>query len=236
MEKLTVTAVAGLGNRLRALTSAIAIGRDLQIPIRVVWTPSYDCNIGFDDLFIALPNVDRGPVSSNPPTCTNHMQFSSMPKTKDMHIKTYIHFYLSPNLTSILRELTPHPEFIQRVNALLADKTVVGVQIRRTDNEAAIKHSPTGAFLQAMSEYPETTYFFLATDSESEKVRLRNAYGDRILTFNAPLNRSTTEGMKAGFVDFLALSRCSEILASYYSSFSDKASEFGNVPMRVVKT
>ena len=91
------------------------------------------------------------------------------------------------------------------------------------------------AFLQVMTTYPQNTYFFVATDSEFEKVKLRDVYGPRILTFDAPLNRHTMEGMRAGFVDFLALSRCSEILASYHSSFSEKASEFGGVPMRIIR-
>jgi hypothetical protein len=86
-----------------------------------------------------------------------------------------------------------------------------------------------------MKAYTPDTYFFLATDSEFEKQRLRDAYGNRLLTFHEPLNRNTMTGMRAGFVDFLALSKCSEILASYHSSFSEKASEFGAVPMRVLK-
>lgn len=237
MESLTVTAMAGLGNRLMALTSAIALGRELQLPVKVIWTPSYECRIGFDDLFEPLPNVQRGTegVFGYPISCGNAAQFAALPKTRNMHIITYIHFYQSPHLTSILRELKPRQEFLDKVPALFGNKKVVGVQIRRTDNEAAIRHSPTELFIEAMKAYTSDTYFFLATDSEFEKVRLRDAYGSRLLTFDAPLNRGTMEGMRAGFTDFLALSRCSEILASFHSSFSEKASEFGNVPMRVLK-
>jgi len=229
--------MAGLGNRLMALTSALAIGREMGIPVKIIWTPSYECRIGFDDLFEPLPNVQRSIANdAGPPImCKNDAEFSALPKTRHMHILTYIHFYRSPQLGSILRELKPRQEYVEIVKKLFGDKTVVGVQIRRTDNQQAIKHSPTEAFLTAMATYPATTHFFLATDSEFEKVRLRDVYGSRILTFDAPLNRNTMEGMRAAFVDFLALSRCSEILASYYSSYSEKASEFGAVPMRVIK-
>jgi len=235
METLTVTAMAGLGHRLMALTSALAIGREMGIPVRVIWTPSYECRIGFDDLFEPHPNVQRGAILPPPTMCNNAAEFLALAKTKNMHIITYTHFYQSPQLTSILRELKPRQEFIDRVYSLLANKTVVGIHIRRTDNEQAIKHSPTEAFLEVMATYPATTYFFLATDSEFEKVKLHYEYGNRILTFDEPLNRNTLAGMKAGFVDFLALSKCSEILASYYSSFSEKASEFGGVPLKVVR-
>lgn len=237
METLTVTAMAGLGNRLMALTSALAIGRELHIPVRVIWTPSHECRIGFDDLFEPLPNVQRSiAYDAGPPTmCKNAAHFTELPKSKNMHIITYIHFYQSPQLTSILRELKPRQEYLEAVHKLFHDRHVVGVQIRRTDNEAAIKHSPTEGFLTAMATYPDTTYFFLATDSEFEKVQLRGAYGPRILSFDGPLNRHTMEGMRAGFLDFLALSRCSEILASYHSSYSEKASEFGAVPMKVIR-
>jgi len=235
METLTVTVMAGLGNRLMALTSALAIGREMGIPVRIIWTPSHECRIGFDDLFEPLPNVQRGGIFSPPTMCKNAAEFLTLPKMKNMHIITYIPFYQSPQLSSILRELKPRQHFIDTVKTLFGDKTIVGVQIRRTDNEQAIKHSPTEAFLKVMATYPISTYFFLATDSDFEKVKLRDVYGPRILTFDAPLNRNTITGMKAGFVDFLALSRCSEILASYHSSFSVKASEFGEVPLRVIK-
>ena len=235
METLTVTSMAGLGNRLAALTSAIAFERETGIPTTVMWTPSHECRIGFDDLFEPLPNIKRGPPG--PYIICQHPSFlTQMRKSKHAQFRTYMHFYHSAQLSSILRELKPRQEHLEKVLRLFNNRPVVGVHIRRTDNEAAIKHSPTEAFLTAMAAYPATTHFFLATDSEFEKVQLRDVYGSRILTFDAPLNRHTMEGMRAGFVDFLALSRCSEILASYYSTFSAKASEFGAVPIRIIKT
>jgi hypothetical protein len=218
-----------------ALTSAIAIGREMGIPVRIIWTPSHECRIGFDDLFEPLPNVQRGGIFSPPTICKNAAEFLTLPKMKNMHIITDIPFYQSPQLSSILRELKPRQHFIDTVKTLFGDKTIVGVQIRRTDNEQAIKHSPTEAFLEAMATYPITTYFFLATDSEFEKVKLRDVYGSRILTFEAPLNRGTLAGMRAAFTDWLALSKCTEILGSYRSTFSETAAEFGAVPLRVIK-
>ena len=86
-----------------------------------------------------------------------------------------------------------------------------------------------------MAAYPVTTFFFLATDSEFEKTKLRDAFGSRILTFDVPLNRGTLVGMRAAFTDWLALSKCTEILGSYMSRFSETAAEFGAVPLRVLK-
>lgn len=236
METLTVTVIAGLANRIRALVSTLAIGREMRIPTTIVWTPSAACQIAFDDLFVPLPNVQREPIAGRPMSCPTAAQFLRLPKSTHTHIVSYAQFYRSPQLPSILRELKPRPEYLEAVAALFGERCVVGVQIRRTDNTLAIQHSPTEAFLQAMAAYPASTHFFLATDSASEKTRLRDAYGDRLLTFDAPLNRDTAEGMKAGFIDFLALSRCTEILASYHSSFSEQAAEFGGIPRKVVRT
>ena len=87
-----------------------------------------------------------------------------------------------------------------------------------------------------MGKYPTTTHFFLASDSETEKARIRDAYGNRVHTFQDPLNRYTMAGMKSSFTDFIALSKCSELITSYESTFSEWAAITGNIPMHVISS
>jgi hypothetical protein len=239
MESLTVTLMFGLGNRFRTLASALAIEKDMGIPVTIIWTPTHDCRIGFDDLFEPVDNIKRSALNKPAYMCIDRAHFNRLQAQflrtgiKDGHIQTYCGFFDSPNST--LRNLRPRQEYLDTVAALFGDKTVVGVQIRRTDHKHSILNSPTELFLEAMAAYPATTHFFLATDSDLEKARLRDAYGNRIIGFEGPLNRWTLAGMKAGFTDWLALSKCTEIIGSYESSFSKTAAEFGGVPLRIVK-
>ena len=48
---------AGLGNRMRAMASAIALGRELGRPVRVTWCVNGGCNAPFRTLFRGIPEV-----------------------------------------------------------------------------------------------------------------------------------------------------------------------------------
>jgi hypothetical protein len=239
MESLTVTLMFGLGNRFRALASALAIEMDMRIPVTIVWAPKRDCQIGFDDLFEPLKNITRSAMDTPGYICVDHAHFIRLQAQfrrtgiKNAHVQSYCNFFDSPNTN--LRSLRPRQEYLDAVSTLFGDKTVVGVQIRRTDHKHSIEHSPTELFLEAMAAYPVTTHFFLATDSNVEKTKLRDIYGSRIIGFDGPLTRWNMEGMKASFTDWLALSKCTEIIGSYKSSFSATAAEFGGVPLRVLR-
>jgi len=238
MESLIVTVMFGLGNRFLALASAFAI-QETGVPVTIVWPPSRDCQIGFDQLFEPVENIKYS-IPNPPPsyTCLNHAHYlrlqAQFQRTgiKNVHLQSYCPFFDSP--TTAFRSLRPRQEYVDAVTALFGDRLVVGVQIRRTDHNLAIEHSPTELFLEAMAAYP-TSFFFLATDSEFEKTKLRDIYGPRILTFDGPMTRWNIAGMKASFTDWLALSKCTEIIGSYTSSFSQTAADFGGVPLRVIK-
>jgi len=113
---------------------------------------------------------------------------------------------------------------------------IVGVHIRRGDNNASIKESPSELFWEAMTAYPEATMFYVATDSMEEREEAVRRFPGRILTGSATiLSRNDPFGCREAMLDFYCLSRCSEILGSYYSSFSEMAAAYGGVPLRVMK-
>ena len=119
-----------------------------------------------------------------------------------------------------------------RIDGLSKDFTdkTVGVHIRRGDNAASIKHSPTGAFvriLDGLFSSGEADKIYLATDSLAVRKELTDRYGAAIIYQEESLSRNTSDGIRDAVVDLFCLSRTSKIIGSYYSSFSEIAAELG---------
>jgi len=114
----------------------------------------------------------------------------------------------------------------------------IGVHIRRADHARAKRHSPTGAFIDAidrrLARHPDAL-LFLATDSPEEESALRHRYGAKLVTADKQhWQRTTPAGVRAAMIDLLCLSLCDLILGSYWSSFSETAARLCNVEMEVV--
>jgi len=54
---ITITPTAGLCNRMRALDSALALGRAASVPVRMVWKRNFELNCPFEELFEAIPGL-----------------------------------------------------------------------------------------------------------------------------------------------------------------------------------
>lgn len=110
---------------------------------------------------------------------------------------------------------------------------VIGIHIRRTDNELSIKHSPTCMFVERMKSEignnPEIR-FYLSTDDPCEEQCFLKIFGDRIIIHNkTSLNRNMPIAIVDACIDLYNLSQCSRIYGSYYSSFSDVAALWGGI-------
>lgn len=167
-----------------------------------------------------------------------------MGQKRPLRIKSYAHFYkASPERwLGYLRMLKPS-EMIQSmvddvVSSVLPGTTsIVGVHIRRGDNKKSTEESPSELFWSAMAKYEPSVCFYLATDSNEERLEACRRFPDRILVGSETiLSRNDPFGCREGVVDFFCLSRCSEILGSYYSSFSEMAALYGDVPLTIMKT
>lgn len=112
----------------------------------------------------------------------------------------------------------------------------VGVHIRRTDHITAIHKSPSAAFWAAMAK-EETLWFYVASDDMGECLAATKQFPQQILLSSNPeKNRHSREGVVAGAVEFLTLSRCSKILGSYRSSFGEMAAAYGGIPFFPVRS
>ena len=71
--------------------------------------------------------------------------------------------------------------------------------------------------------------FYVATDSEEEKKRLKDIFGERILTLPRAADRNSITGMQDALVELYVLSHTRKILGSMQSSYSETAAQISNI-------
>ena len=250
---LRVMPCAGLANRLRVIASAMCAAHDLKIP-RLIIGWKYDPGIFVIDAetlfdmwqfpewvtFVQMgPRPD--PIWNNGKECNSELDWA---KYYNLHkngpvieIKSWAAFYGqgSSNWQQFLRMLKPNPVIQARSFTDLLG--VVGVHIRRTDHRVAIQHSPSAAFWSAMAAEPPNTIFYVASDSPDEKAEAERRFPGRILCGPSQLfGRGNSRGCADAMLDFYNLSKCSKILGSVGSSFSEIAGIYGGTLVVFVKS
>lgn len=248
MTTIKLQVCAGFANRLRATVSGITAARDMGCPIEIYW-PYEPTFVGsFRDFFDVSESDVYDLVTFAPPskesfpqrTCLSPDDWAIESKNRGhINIRSYGHFYQKnpSGWLQTLRSLKPLEVYRYTVDDVFDGYSKpVGVHIRRTDHVHSIRESPTKEFMKRMDAYPSDTMFFLATDSPIERDYIVARYPGRVLWLAKTLTRGTTAGCADGFLDFLGLSRCSEILGSYASSFSEMAAAYGGCPLTVVRS
>ena len=258
---ITLEPIGGLGNRMRALDSGIALSRHTGCELHIVWTVRNQMPCRFEELFevpaafTSLRQV-RDPhflrwwrlrraraayarfidIPEANRMASAGESFAALAHTPGVMIRTYDRFF--PNATPYT-DLVPAPpirQALERYRALLP--RMVGVHIRRQDNRQSIALSPTEQFLRAMRaelEREPATEFFLATDDLSEEALLRREFGARLHTHaKKSVRRGARRAARDAVVDLYCLAGCRKLLGSYYSSFTDTAAAIGGIPLQIV--
>ncbi len=238
MSELHLQVVAGLANRLRAMISGICFAEDLGIKCILHWSADYACGSRFESLFdpMSLPDfvsVTHLPLIK-PYECLSTEDMEHVTKVWDRQtpllLKSYGHFHRSdmPRWIKYLRKLQPTEEINKEVEARLPpfdQSRFLGIHIRRGDNVKSIEASPLQAFLKRMDE--NDSFFVVATDDAWIREQLKLRFPGRVWFPARTLERHSEEGMKEAVIDFFCLTRCSSILGSFYSSFSEIAALYG---------
>ncbi|WP_106219126.1 hypothetical protein [Pontibacter ummariensis] len=171
---------------------------------------------------------------------------------KDFEQKSYQH--ITPLLTRLKDEGSAfvcsawrlHPEQNYKQNLVPVDRLnrkvtaltqgfgqTIGIHIRRTDHSQALQYSNLDKFKEAIDQelrQDKNATFFLATDCPRTESELKRKYKNRIITFEkTSYNRNSTQGIQDALVDLCCLSRTNKILGSYFSSFSQVASEITGI-------
>ena len=147
-------------------------------------------------------------------------------------------FYRDKSNTALEKVFVPKKEIMERARAL-SDEAMIGLHIRRGDNLVSKTNSPLSLFIAEIEselKADSRTRFFLSTDDEETERFLRLRYPDAIVCQIGKRNaRNDRKGMEDALVDFIALSRCRKILGSYWSSFSEIASEYGQCELKILR-
>ena len=162
-----------------------------------------------------------------------NFDFRSWTQGKNTYIASCVYFY--PQTSHPLFSIFLPTEKIQeqiRTFTETFNRPTIGIHIRRTDNIASISQSPTELFIEKIQEEigkNEDCQFYLATDSEDEKKRLKEIFGERILTLPRAADRNSIAGMQDALVELYVLSRTRKILGSMQSSYSETAAQISNI-------
>lgn len=148
-----------------------------------------------------------------------------------------------------------HRAFSQKLNALRPKRSIqaiierfkretfsenmIGVHVRRTDNVKSKQVSTDEMFMARMRSLLDedpSSRFFLSTDSPATERKLAQACGDKIVSYKKRSRaRDDKIGIQDGYIDLRLLGETRRVLGSYWSSFSEMACQFNNIPLEVVK-
>ncbi|MGM9798418.1 MAG: hypothetical protein ACI3ZY_12785 [Parabacteroides sp.] len=126
----------------------------------------------------------------------------------------------------------------QRKKNFQMDEHVIGMHIRRTDNTDSIKHSPLALFIDKIQQEIEIdpdARFYVASDDLNEKRRLKEIFGDRIITPWNEVRRDTVEGIKDAVIELYTLASTKKIYGSVHSSYSQLAALLGHIDITILK-
>jgi hypothetical protein len=237
MHTVVLEVCAGLGNRLRAMVSGFCAAEEIGRSLRIVWGLEPSCGASFEQLFEnEFPGVifyKSMPAGTKKTMCLSPADWLAV---KDMDapivIKSYGQFTENrERFLYWLRQLRPRREIVEATDPIFLLGPVVGIHMRRGDHVKCIANSPTSLFIDAMRRYPKDTVFFVASDSDEDRERLEWQFPGQVRTVAQNLVRDTAAGMVDAMKDFVALSRCSEILGTKGSSFSEMAAAYGDKPL-----
>lgn len=158
-------------------------------------------------------------------------------KDTDIYVRAYHNIIYDAHTYRYLDSLVFKTEYWNAVEQILGNvkrEGLVGVHIRRTDHNKCIRMSPLHTFLSKMNQLVENNpqiRFFLATDDEDTQKELIGRYGDKIIVQDKIWGRDSKDGMKSGIIDCLCLSRCSFVLGSCTSAFSEFSARYGSIEL-----
>lgn len=258
MNKLTVEPIGGLANRMRVISAGRALAHRSDLPLHVNWVLDPSCNCSFTELFetplgVVVHEIDH----SRMPNRLFHrvmplrVRFSGgcymgphdfekiLPNIDFKNFSDDVNgpLYLATCFEFVsgnLPVLVPNKLLQQQIETMTAgfDEHVVGVHIRRSDNSKSCMNSPTSTFVTLMRNELELNpeiCFFLATDSLDEEDELQRLFPGKILVHSKQsLNRNEPDAIKDAVIDLYCLARATKIIGSFWSSFSEVASNLGN--------
>ena len=258
---LILQPIGGLCNRMRSINSARILAEKRGEKLTVIWFNNHELGADFEDIFektdaFKIINISSkfsplkmfyqgicrlfGNTVGNEDIRNNRADgFLNDDYRSSLKKLTYIateeHFYPSNDYSPFV-PIRSILSSIEEISKAFTPSTV-GIHIRRTDNMPSKDKSSTDAFITSMEAVlkkdPDAT-FYLATDDMNEEARLRERFGDKIISNkNRDLSRASVNGIRDALIDLFCLSRTSAIIGSYFSSFTDTAAAMHGIPLTI---
>lgn len=251
-KKICLRLQGGFCNRVRSIVSGMLWAKDIGASLELFW-PVEKGHMPCSLEQLIDPSSIAGLTYVNPTYLNGAKQILSH---ADMHvaaaaaaaaaeyeirIQSYSIFHADlENATArglaALRSIRIVPELEEQVS--IHQGILIGVHVRRTDHANCIAASPVAAFERAIEDelaLNKDARFCLVTDDLAVKMRFQNLYGEAIYSPTTVLGRMTPHQQFAGVIDWLLLHRCSKILASAGSSFSELAALRAGIELVPVK-
>ena len=219
----------GFCNRLRSIVSACLWAEDLDRELNIYWPvePGHmACSL--EDIFITssiprLVKVEAGYLSKAHQVLTKDDMaiIIQMSGVQEIRIESYSEFHPESKGVrglGLLRQIRFQPELeacADNIWRKIGGKSSwLGVHFRGTDHRKCLAVSPLSGFRQL------TEPFLFLSDEIVAKEEMVKKGG---IIINSLLGRKTAEQQKDGVIEWLVLQKCSRILASLGSSYSEMA-------------
>ncbi len=261
IRKLTVCPQGGLGNRIRVMNSAYEFARINGLRLNILWIQDWGLKCSYDELFMRTELHDVREVSKLASYFFKTVNFllKKIVPLRGIASKMFGYEY---EISSILHITKPranrfvwtcHRFFDYSSNYLKFNSriereaqsffediydSVYGIHIRMTDNSNAKALSPPKLFEEKMTSLllqNPNCKFLVCTDDLTVKKELKIKFPNSVITRDVPLERDSAKGIINAAIDMACLSRTDMIYCSFYSSFSEVASEIGNIDRIVLK-
>lgn len=242
---LVIRVQGGFCNRLRAIVSAALWAEDLGTGLVIYWPeePGHmACRI--DEILVprTIPGIVKFHTGyiRNARQVLSHeemesvLQVQRLMPSSEIRIESYSIFHndFHSRGIKILRRIQIHPS-IQKMTEGVKDG-LVGIHIRRTDHVKCIEASPLALFEEYL-EKADRGNFYLATDDAEVKAAFKEKFTKHFIASPVvKLGRLSKEQQIHGIIDWLLLQKCTKIVASQGSSFSELAAWRAGIPLEVL--
>ena len=251
----------GLCNRMRMIASAIELGQRTQKKVILIWLKSDECSAEFRELFADNPLLHR--VIELDTSFVARLKFKALrlalklarfkffdqtkteshlsdqaywvnqASSKHLFIHSHSDFF---DDKSSLTSFIPHPLLVAEIEKH-PNHSRIGIHIRGQDNVRAKEMRGAAMFegiITQITQDDPNQEFFLATDEPITEKSLIEQFPGKVFLYNKKSrSRSDSQGIKDAVVDLYALSRCKNLIGSYWSSFSEIAARLGNIELLI---
>ncbi len=264
--KLILYPIGGLANRMRAIDSAKNLLRT-NSKLKVWWVKDVGLNANFSSIFDEQDEIwDRDLprcvkkflklydekhklvllllilleklylfLFLDEYTCLDKKKITKAHQYLFCFIRTWEAFYPQNSFRKDLFHIKDKKTLNKELTKI--NTNTIGVHIRRTDNEWAIKNSPLHLFEKRMQEElkknPQTN-FYLCSDDEATKKKFTNEVWRDCVSFpEGRITRDSKEGVQQAAIEMYTLSQTTKILGSYWSSFGEIAAKLGDIDIEI---